>query len=131
MCSNCLRVAFFLCMLACLFPIQKLIFTSICLPLHANSVAHYFEWRKLSAVSNRGRFYKLFCALRPTFEKLFRGVECALRRAPNFNRTIFMICAMRPTFLKLTTGQQKMDVKRPLFMCYPLSTSFAFWHLMG
>ena len=26
---------------------------------------------------------RLICALGPTFEKLFRGVECALQRAPN------------------------------------------------
>ena len=49
---------------------------------------------------NRGRFHKLFCALRPTFEKLFIGVEHALRHAPNFNRAISKICAMRPTFMK-------------------------------
>ena len=34
----------------------------------------------------RGRFHKLFCTLRQTFEKLFKGIERALRRAPNFNR---------------------------------------------
>ena len=33
-----------------------------------------------------GQFHKMFCALRPTFEKLFRGVERALCHAPNFNR---------------------------------------------
>ena len=33
----------------------------------------------------RGRFHKLFCTMRPTFEKLFRSVERTLRRAPNFN----------------------------------------------
>ena len=31
-----------------------------------------------------GRFHKLFCALRPIFEKPFKGVERALRRAPKF-----------------------------------------------
>ena len=52
----------------------------------------------------RGQFHKLFCAPRPTFEKLFRGVEHALHRAPNFNRGISMICTMRPTFIKSTPG---------------------------
>ena len=46
----------------------------------------------------------LFCALRPTFEKLYRGVERALRRAPNFNRAISMIRAVRPNFMKSTLG---------------------------
>ena len=32
----------------------------------------------------RGLFHKLFCALCPTFEKLFRGIVRTLRRAPNF-----------------------------------------------
>ena len=44
----------------------------------------------------KGRFHKLFRALRPTFEKLFRGVGRALRRAPNYDRAISMICALRP-----------------------------------
>ena len=35
-----------------------------------------------------GQFHKLFCALHITFEKLFRGVERALGRAPNFIRAI-------------------------------------------
>ena len=52
-----------------------------------------------------GRFHKLFCTLRPTFEKLFRGVERALRRVPNFNRAISMICAVRSTFMKSTPGR--------------------------
>ena len=52
----------------------------------------------------RGRFHKLFCTLRPTFEKLFRGIERALRCAPKFDRAISMICAVRPTFMKLTPG---------------------------
>ena len=51
-----------------------------------------------------GRFHKLFCALHPNFEKLFRGVERALRSAINFNRAISMICAVRPTFMKSTHG---------------------------
>ena len=51
-----------------------------------------------------GLFHKLFCALCPTFEKLFRGVVRALRRAPNFIRAISMICVVRPTFMKLTPG---------------------------
>ena len=49
-----------------------------------------------------GQFHEIFCALRPTFEKLFTGVERALRRAPNFYRAISMICALRPTFMKST-----------------------------
>ena len=55
-------------------------------------------------VLTRGRFHKLFCALRPTFEKLFRGVGRALRLVPNFDRAISMICALRPTFVKQTPG---------------------------
>ena len=54
--------------------------------------------------NSRGRFHKLFWALRPTFEKLYKGVEPALRRAPNFNRAISMICTLRPTFMKSTPG---------------------------
>ena len=46
-----------------------------------------------SICSTRGLFHKLFCALRPTFEKLLRGVGRALRRAPNFDRAISMISA--------------------------------------
>ena len=59
-------------------------------------------------LETRGRFHKLFCALRPTFEKLFRGVGRTLHRAPNFNRAIFMIYALRPTFMKSTPGSTKM-----------------------
>ena len=51
-------------------------------------------------------FLRPFRALRPTFEKLFRGVGLALRRVPNFDRAISMICALRPTFMKLTPGLQ-------------------------
>ena len=40
--------------------------------------------KKIQCMQCWGRFHKLFCTLRPTFEKLFRGVECTLRRAPNF-----------------------------------------------
>ena len=36
----------------------------------------------------------------PTFEKLCRGIERNLLRAPNFNRAISMICAVCPTFMK-------------------------------
>ena len=50
--------------------------------------------------SIRCQFHKLFCALRPTFEELFRGVGRALRCVPNFNRAISMICAVGPTFMK-------------------------------
>ena len=60
-----------------------------------------------------GRFQKLFCALRPTFEKLFRGVERNLRHAPNLNRAISMICTVHPTFMKTTLdlvfGSRKMS----------------------
>ena len=49
-------------------------------------------------------FLRPICVLRPTFEKLFRGVGRTLRRAPNFDRAISMICALRPTFMKLTPG---------------------------
>ena len=49
-------------------------------------------------------FLRPLRALRPTFEKLFRGVGCALRREPNFDRALSMICAVRPTFMKLTLG---------------------------
>ena len=55
--------------------------------------------------STRGRFHKKICALRPTFEKLFTGVERALRHAPNFYRAISMICALRPTFMKSTPAR--------------------------
>ena len=51
---------------------------------------------------NRGPFNKLFCTLRPTFEKLFRGVERELCHAPNLNRAISMNDPLRPTFMKLT-----------------------------
>ena len=55
-------------------------------------------------IKTQGRFHKLFCALRPTFEKLFRGVGRALRRGPNFDRAVSMICALRPTFMKSTSN---------------------------
>ena len=45
-----------------------------------------------------------FCALPPIFEKLFTGVERALRLVPNFYRAISIICAMPPTFMKSTPG---------------------------
>ena len=57
-----------------------------------------------------GRFQKLFCALGQTFEKLFRGIERALRRAPNFNRAISLICAVRPTFMKSTRDRRLVVV---------------------
>ena len=40
-------------------------------------------------------------------EKLFKGVERALHRAPNFNRAFSMFCALRPTFMKSTLGNPK------------------------
>ena len=49
-------------------------------------------------------FLRPIRALRPTFEKLFRGVGRALGRAPNFDRAISMICALRPTFMKSIPG---------------------------
>ena len=49
-------------------------------------------------------FLRPIRALRPTFEKLFRGVRRTLRRAPNFDRDISMICTLRPTFMKSTPG---------------------------
>ena len=45
---------------------------------------------------------RLICTLRATFEKLFKGVERALRRAPNFDRAISMFRPLRPTFMKST-----------------------------
>ena len=75
-----------------------------------------------------GRFHKQCCALRPTFEKLFRGVEHALRRAPNFDRSISMICAVRPTLMKSTPGpgagsERRIVIKNAIMICQILLTS--------
>ena len=43
-------------------------------------------------------------ALRPTFEKLFTGVEVGRRRRAQMDRAISMICAVCPTFMKSTPG---------------------------
>ena len=72
----------------------------------------------------RGRFHILFCALRPTFEKLFKGVERALRRAPNFNRAISIICALRPTFMKSTPG---LGLFQYGFKCYSFTQNKLEW----
>ena len=56
-----------------------------------------------------GRFHKLFwrpiCTLRPTFEKLFTGIEPALRHAPNFNRAI-SILRRAPNFYEIDPGMR-------------------------
>ena len=56
-------------------------------------------------------FLRPIRALHPTFEKLFTGVQRALRRAPNFDRAISMICALRPTFMKSTQGHLSKTVR--------------------
>ena len=52
-----------------------------------------------------GQFQKLFCALCPTFEKLFTGIKVGRRRKVQMYRYISMICALRTTFLKSTPGR--------------------------
>ena len=69
--------------------------------------------RKIRFHMTRGRFHKFFCTLRPTFEKLFWGVERALRRAANFDRAISTICALRPTFMKSTPEQSSKTLPLP------------------
>ena len=66
----------------------------------------------LHILETRGQFHILFCALRPTFEKLFRGAEGAVCRAPNYNRAISMICALRPNFMKSTLGGKIIITKK-------------------
>ena len=58
---------------------------------------------------------RLICTLRPTFEKLFRGVDCALRCVPKFNRAISMICAGCPTFMKSTRCPSSSSYKIHMF----------------
>ena len=65
-----------------------------------------------------GQFHILFCNLRPTFEKLFRGVNRALRHAPNFNRAISLICAVRPTFMKSTPYHNEIWLAWPINKCF-------------
>ena len=58
----------------------------------------------------------LICTLRPTFEKLLKGVERALRPAPNFDRPISMFCALRPTFMKSTPSKRLSNLKRRIIL---------------
>ena len=62
----------------------------------------HFTLKKYSHIQPGVHFINC-CALRPAFEKLFRGIERDLCRASNFNKAISMICTMHPTFMKLTT----------------------------
>ena len=74
-----------------------------------------------------GQFHILFCALPQTFEKLFRGVECALRCTPSFNWAISMICAVGLTSMK-STLVQIWSLKG---LSYTMNIWFAFWFWSG
>ena len=59
-------------------------------------------WDKSCKIDSEGPyggwFHKFLCAIRPTFEQLFTGVERALRRAPNFDRAV---CQLAPNFYEI------------------------------
>ena len=65
-------------------------------------------------------FLRPIRALRPTFEKLFRGVWCALRRPPNLDKAISMICALRQTFMKSTPGFGAQTKRGSFVFYFPL-----------
>ena len=58
----------------------------------------------------RGRFQKLFCTLRPTFEKLFRGVE------HKWTESYLYDLRRAPRLIKLTPGHKK--VSRPFIVIH-------------
>ena len=72
------------------------------LSLHFPSICHKFV--AFIFDQSWGRFHKLFCALCPTFEKLFKGVGCTLCHAPNFKRAISMICTFAHNFYEIDPG---------------------------
>ena len=96
---------------------QLLSFISKQISLNSEILKIFFQGFKINRTTRLGktwgRFHKLFFALCPTFEKLFKGVEHALRRAPNFNRAISMIYTLRQTFMKSTPGANPLKNLRP------------------